>query len=276
MEHDMEPPASDGDALSPVPTERQPRTSIPSTIGILNIIFGSLLLLCSFCSGVNLLVQSAMGGPIMAMQQQQMQLAMRAPREQRMAQLKAREEAAKDEKEKLDLKAQQKAIEAQPVPKMPNFNKLVEDPSLQGFTIVDVLTGFVLNVLMIFSGIALLYRKQWGRITAIWVAAFKIILLIALYTFYALVVVPAMVASFNTMFQEMFDEMQKAAPPGQKMPGAAELAQFGTLIGVASTATAVFMIIFGSIYPVIVLILLTRPRVKAACSPPPPPSATMG
>ena len=50
-------------------------------------------------------------------------------------------------------------------------------------------------------------------------------------------------------------------------------------MGIAMTATAVGMIIFGAIYPIIVLILLTRQRVKGACAPPhamaPPPAMAL-
>jgi hypothetical protein len=152
---------------------------------------------------------------------------------------------------------------------MPDFTKFVEAAQDPAFTITDMGTGFVLNILMLVSGIALCYHKNWGRITAIWVAILKIVLLIALYTFFALVLVPVMVKGFNEMFQEMFDEMAKAAPPGRKMaaPPPGELAQLGMFMGIAMTATAVGTVIFGSIYPAVVLILLTRPRVKAACTP---------
>jgi hypothetical protein len=65
----------------------------------------------------------------------------------------------------------------------------------------------------------------------------------------------------------MFEEMAKAAPPGQRVPGAAEIGQMGTGLGIMYTAFAIGMIILGAIYPVIVLILLSRPHVKAACVP---------
>ena len=200
-------------AMSPPRPEGQPTTSIPMIIGIMNIVVGSLMLLCLFCSSMNLVMQ----GPMMGMQQQQFQQAMQAERQQLLLQLQEREKASKDEKEKAELRGKQKALEAQPLPKMPDFNKFAQDMQHQGFMIADVVTGFVLNVLMLVSGIALCCYKQWGRVTAIWVAVLKIVLLVALYTFFALVVVPVMVKGFNTMFQEMFEEMAKAAPPGKKM-----------------------------------------------------------
>jgi hypothetical protein len=44
------------------------------------------------------------------------------------------------------------------------------------------------------------------------------------------------------------------------------MAQMGTGIGIMFTAYAVGMIFLGVIYPIIVLILLSRPRVKDECS----------
>ncbi len=263
----MEPPARDDNEFSPLLSEQQPKTSIPKTIGILNILFGSLLLLCGICWSLNLMMQSAMG-PMMAMQQQQVQQALEAERQRKLQELQELENAAQDEKEKATLKAKQNALKAQPQPKMPDMTKFTQDVAFQGYAIADVVTGLVLNILMVVSGIGLVGLKEWGRRTAIWVAALKIVRLVALYGFFALAVVPVMVKQFTSMFQEMFEEMAKAAPPGQRIPGPAEMGQMGTVMGVMMTAFAIGMIIFGAIYPVIVLILLSRPRVKAACAHP--------
>ena len=266
----MEPRARD-DRRSSLPPREPPKTSIPMTIGILNIIFSSVLLMCLFCSMMGLFLQ----GPMMAvqkMQQQQIEQAMKADRQKRLQQLQEDlEKAANNEKEKAELKARQKALEAQPVPKMPDMNKFTEAVQNKEFTIADVASGIFLNVLMLISGIAFCFYKEWGRQTAIWVAVLKIVRLIVLYTSFAVLVVPTMVTAFNAMFQEMFEEMAKAAPPGQKMPvpPADQLEQVATLMGIGMTVTAVGIVIFGVIYPIIVLILLTRPRIKAACKPKP-------
>lgn len=261
----METPAPPKWPSTPIgPEETNP--SAAKTIGILNIVFGSILLLCVICSALNAMMQTAMG-PMFAMQQQQLQAAMQQEQQARLEQLQALEKAAEDENEKKALREQQKAIQARPVPKMPDFSKLTNDGRFLGYTIADVVTGFVLNVLMIISGIALVRLREWGRKIALWVAALKIVRLLALNVFVALVLTPLMARGFTSMFQEMFDEMAKVAPPGQRVPGQAEMAQMGTMIGVMMTVFAVAMVILGVIYPVIVLIVLTRRRVKAACAP---------
>ena len=265
----METPAPDSNLVSPSgapsPSPEPPKTSIPTTIGILNIIFGSLMMLCILCSSMYLAVMGAIGAPINAIQQQQFQQALQTERLQKLQRLREQEQAAKDEKEKADLKAKQKALEEQPLPKMPDFTKFMREQSFVSFMIADYVSGLILNLAMVISGIGLLRRKEWGRVSGIWVAILKIVRLIVLYTIYALVVVPEMARGFTATFQEMFDDMAKAAP-GQKVPGPDELAQMGTFLGIIWTASAIGMMIFGAIYPIVVWILLTRPRVKTACA----------
>jgi hypothetical protein len=262
----MQPPAYDDDEPYPPFAERRPRTAIPKTIGILNIVFGSLLLLCVICSGLSLAMQSAMMGPMFAAQQQQLQQIQEADRQQKLLELDNLEQAAQNDNEKAAIQARRQALKAQPVPKMPDMAKFMQNRSLQVYGIADFVTGLILNVLMVVSGIGLVCYKEWGRQLGLWVAALKIVRLVALQTTFILVVVPDMTKAFTDMFQEMFQEVAKAGPPGQRVPGAAEIAQMGTAMGIMYTAMAIGMVILGVIYPIIVLILLSRPRVKTACA----------
>jgi len=102
-------------------------------------------------------------------------------------------------------------------------------------------------------------------VTALWVAALKIVRLIALYSFYAVAVVPGLAEQFRAFFEEM----ARAAPPGPNGPAPQQLGMLATVVAVAMVVYAIFMILLGSVYPVVVLVLLTRPRVKAACAPVP-------
>src|SRR5581483_6976284 len=261
----MEPPARDDDAVPPPFVGPPPNTGAPKVIGVLNIVFGCLLLVCGICSSLNLALQSALG-PMMAGQNQGFQQAMRDERQRQVRALEEQEKAAEDEKEKAELRAQQKAIQARPLPQMPDMSKFARDVQFQVYFIVDMASGFLLNIAMIVAGAGLCGLREWGRVAALWVAGLKIVRLVAVYGFFALAVVPGMVQQITATFREMFDEMAKAGPPGQKMPGAAELAQMSTAMGVMMTAGAIVMVVLGVIYPAIVLIVLTRPRVKAACA----------
>ncbi|HWY87799.1 MAG TPA: hypothetical protein VNX28_13800 [Gemmataceae bacterium] len=262
----MQPPFPDDNEPYPPFLERRPRTGIPKTIGVLNIVFGSLLLLCGICFGLSLAMQLAMG-PIFAGQQQQMQQIMEAGRRQQLQDLQDQEQAAQDEKEKAAIQARLKALQGQPIPKMPDMAKFTQDMGLQSYGIADVVTGLVLNILMVISGVGLVSVREWGRRLGLWVATLKIVRLIALYSIFILVVVPNITNAFTTMFREMFEEMAKVAQPGQHVPGPAEMGQMGQGLGIMYSAFAIGMIVLGVIYPVIMLILLSRPHVKAACAP---------
>src|SRR4051794_17660052 len=130
----MQPPVrTDHEAQPPFP-ERRPKTSIPKSIGILNIVFGALLLLCTMCYASSLAMQSAMG-PVVAAQQQQMQQMLEADRLQKLQEFQKIEQAAQDEKEKAEIRARQQALKAQPIPKMPDMTKFTQDASFQAYGI---------------------------------------------------------------------------------------------------------------------------------------------
>jgi hypothetical protein len=250
------------------PLIQRPKTATPKVIGILNIVFGSLLMLCGICFGLSLAMQFTMA-PMFAMQQQEFQQLQQADRAQKLKDLENREQAAQDEKEKAAIQAQQQALKAQPLLKLPDMAKFTEAAGLQTYTIVDVVTGLILNILMVVSGIGLVSYKAWGRRLGLWVAACKIVRLVIVYGFFILVVVPNLSKALTEMFQEMFAQMAQAAPPGgPRIPGQAELAQMGTVFGTMYSGMAIGMIVLGVVYPVLVLIFLSRPHVKAACSEP--------
>jgi hypothetical protein len=257
----MEPLNDADDPTPPEVIEEEPPTAIPRIIGILNIIFGGLLLLCAVWSGLNLALQSAMV-PFMAGQQQQLQKAVEAERKAELQKLEERAKTSKNVQEKAELQKQQKALESQPPPQFPDLSKFMSNSRLRGFTLIDVTTAGLLNILLIVSGIGLIRYQQWGRLTALWVAAIKIVRLVALYSFYAVAVVPGMAQQFRAFFEEL----ARAAPPGPNAPPVEQLGMLATAIAAAMVAYAILMVLFGSIYPIVVLALLTRPRVRDACA----------
>jgi hypothetical protein len=254
-------PYESSDFIPPEVTEARPATTIPRTLGILNIVFGVLLLFCALWSGASMAMQSAMI-PAMARQQQQMQKTIEAERKAELDKLRDLEKASKNAQEKAELQRQQKILLSQPTPQLPDFSKLSTNPRTRVFALVDATTGLLLNILMIISGIGLLAWKEWARLTALGVAAVKLLRLVGLYTFFAVAVVP----TISQQFRELFEEVAKTAPPDPNAPGPEQFAAMATAISVAMVGYAIFMILFGSIYPIVVLALLTRRRVKAACT----------
>jgi hypothetical protein len=232
------------------------------TIGVLNMVFGVCLILCVGCYGASVLMQSLMA-PAMAAQQEQMQLTMKAARDQQLVQIRQQESAAKGAEEKARLQAQRKALESQVEPKMPDFTHMygLDDPLVQGYYLTDVATAFALNVALLVSGIGLINLKEWGRLLALWVAGLKIARLVTLYGFYLVVIVPIILQRMTTGFQELGRAAQQGAG------GAGPPPTFGATFGTVMAAAAAMMVVLGVIYPIIVLILLSRRGVKAACSP---------
>jgi hypothetical protein len=259
----MNPSPHDADdSLPPVPPV-PPDTGTPKVIGILHIIFGVCLLLCGACYGLQIAAQSAMG-PMMAAQQQQMQAGLEAQRQAQLKKLEDRERAAGTDEEKAAIQAEIKALRARPLPKMPDMTKLWNDGRVQGFVVTDLLTGMVLNLALLISGIGLVGRNEWGRVTGLWVLGIKLVRLVVLYGVAILVVVPVMAQKFIDFFQEMTKDM----PPGQGGPRPDQLTQMGATMGTMMTATAVGVMVIGALVWGVLWWFLSRPGVKAACTRP--------
>jgi H+/gluconate symporter-like permease len=102
-----------GDAI--VPGAVLPNPRIPKVIGILNIVFGSALVLGGLCLGAYAAMLPMLGKAMTEMQKK----AEASQEAQKQAELKAIEDAAKaatTDEEKRDLEAQRLAIEARPRP----------------------------------------------------------------------------------------------------------------------------------------------------------------
>ncbi|HEY4309044.1 MAG TPA: hypothetical protein VGN12_06295 [Pirellulales bacterium] len=248
-----------------------PATTAHRLIGTLNILFASVMLLCGLCSGASLLMQVAMA-PMTEGYQKQMQETIQAQIEKehqkKIDELKDQENAAATAEEKARLVAEREALEQKTPAEVPIADMMAayRDPKLIGYLIADMTTGLFGNVFMLASGIGLLASKAWARRLGVWVAVFKIIRLVAVYGFAIVFVIPVFSQKMGEMLGQMTEQMQqKAAPPagGAPIPNMAQT--MATFYGIAMSSGAVLMILFGAIYPAIVLWVLTRPRVKSAC-----------
>ena len=128
----------------------------------------------------------------------------------------------------------------------------------------DAIATLLLNVGMIAAGIGLLMRHSWGRTMAIWVAALKIVALIASQAYWAMVCVPSAAAKFG----EAISSMPSPGPGANASSVSVGFIAYMTVIAVAT-------VFFCSIYPIICLVLLRMARVKAAFTKKPATVATM-
>lgn len=263
---------------SPIPLDATPvripiDATTPRAIGIINIVLGLLMMLCGAYTVVNALML-----PFMAKAMEGMQAQIEADMQRQMQQAAQPAEDAAAEGTKApdgEPDSDEDAAEGQagdgpaagptlqsppPIPMMDmgKFFQIFEDPALMAFTLIDGISGALLNLLLLISGVGLLGIKEWGRKLSLWLAGLKMVRLVLLYGVAIFVIAPLMGQAMGDMVDDMFAKM----PPGggqQPPPGT-----FATVYTTMITVTYVGMIVVGFVYPIITLLLLRRPRVLAA------------
>ena len=241
-----------------VDTYVEPRVSTVRTFGILSIVFALLI-------GASSLSNLAMGiflVPFMDATVNQAsedaQLRQQELQAERLSNLEKQIELVESEEEKEMLRAQKEQISAAPQVPIPNVFSSMNHPKMLYFFITDGVTGAIMNTLMLVSGIGLLYRKEWARKLALWVAGLKIIRQIILQSVNIAVIIPIQLEGFK----QMFEQMQQNAPG----PGPGPVGMVG-MQGIFMTAAAVFTLVVACIFPALTLWFLSRPGAKVVCSP---------
>jgi hypothetical protein len=195
-------------------------------------------------------------------------------KEQLILDLRAKEQQAKSEAEKTKVREERQTIEAKKsgIADRVDFAKVNSDLYwVSPFFWVDVVTGPVLNFLFLISGLGLLALKGWARKLAIGIALFKIVRLGALCALAMGLVVPGMGRALMALANSDVGDGLLRTTLGQvnQMLNASvtmsptEVVQAMTWVGYGF---AVVMLGFGSIYPAIVLLVLTRPSARSASS----------
>lgn len=251
--------------MSTAPQVIVPNPRIPRTIGVLNIVFGAVILLFGVCTGAYIAVMP-MFGKAMEDAQKQLTIKAEAQKQADLDALAAREEAAETDEEKDAIKQERARIEARPAFNMNagmDFRKMgLTDRRFVRYMWTDLTTMLVLNVLMIASGIGLVRYRSWGRSLGVWVAGLKIVRLCILQIVWIAVVVPVLAHGMGTAIGEMMAQQQAAMGAKAPVPAAQQMTK---AYGVMYTIMGVATILLGSIYPAICLWLLNKRGVKAAC-----------
>jgi hypothetical protein len=241
-----------------------PNVRIPKVVGILNIVFASGILLCGLCTSVYIAMMPGLLKATVTMQKE----AVKRFEEEQKADLKKLEDAeqvAKTDEEKAEIEKERIEVRSRPKPNF-GFNDPTalgfDDPKLKGFMWLDMLTSVVLNVMMLVAGIALVNRKPLGIKLGLWTAGLKILRLIAIYSIFAIAIVPPLAQGMA----KLAIQAMNAQVTGKPMPPTIDQAFFVRTYTVTYTVMAVGMILVGSIYPIITLWLLSRPGARAACS----------
>lgn len=246
-----------------------PKPGIPKTLGILNVIFGVLTILWGICALGGLLLAPA----LMEFGQKTVKDAQAKVIEQQKAQLKVyddREAAAKTDDEKKAIQQERQATIAS-TPAMPPMDMsaataMMKDPVVVGFTFANGGTGLILSVLLLISGIGLIRLVSWGRSLGVAYAGLQIAQVVLMTAVSLLFVQPTQQANLEKMLVKQEADAKLPNAP----PGAAEAVKMSRAMsnpGMAQVMSLAWPVL-GSIYPVILLVLLNKPGARAALQGP--------
>jgi hypothetical protein len=238
-----------------------PNFRTPRLLGIFSVVFASELLIAGICMGGYVSIMP-MFSRMMDATTTQLEAQGKTRKAAELAALAEKEKAAKTDEQKIEIAAERKAIEARPLSPMAgamDVNKVtMGDPAFIGYSWADVVSGIVLNVLLLASGIGLLSWRPWARTLGVWTAFLKIVRLVVVYGYFVIVIVPPYCERLGKVVEEMMTSQGTPAPVGGGF--------FVKMYTVMYTGMGLGMMLIGAIYPAILLWLLTRPAVKSACS----------
>lgn len=261
----------------PTPTPPEPaQPGLAKTFGVLNALLGGLLFLCGggclraelpFLLDNNpLQVAAGQAEEVVEQMRRQLVIDLRAsegstpagPAREGIVKARTRIESQANDVASLD------------------FAKVNADlPWVTRYLWADGLTGPPLNLALVAGGLGLAFRKNWGRVLSVWTAAAKVVRLTALAGLFAFAVVPhlgrtarefARSELIGVIVRGVF-KAQEAVSPG-KHSVTLLLSAEETIRATQSACygLAGLVLCFGAIYPVVLLIVLTRPSVRLACS----------
>ena len=241
-----------------------PNPQVPRTFGMMNLVFGILLLLFGAYTIVMLVYGPKIQGAMMAGMKEQ-QASKKAVRDAKIADLKKKEEAAKTKEEKESIADDREALEKSGEPDvsaiMNEAMAMANNPRIVAYSYAENTAGILLNVLMVISGVGLMRLSEWGRRLALGVAWLKILRWVLIMVVTLVVIVPITAQGTQRMFQEI-DRQASAKSGGGGTPfPMASLAEF---MAVATAVWSVVLALFASIYPQLSLWFLTRPPTRAA------------
>jgi len=255
-----------------------PNPQVPRTFGIMNIVFGILMFLVGTYTIVMLFVGPNIQKAMFARMTEQ-QATKKAQRDVKIAELKKKEESAKTKEEKESIAEERDALEKNVEPDvsaiMNEAVKISTDKRITAYTYTESITGMLLNVLMVISGVGLLRLAEWGRRLALTVAWLKILRWAAIMMVTLVVIVPITTERMQKVFETI--EAQAKAKSGGANPF--PMASLTQVTAIASAVTSVASALLASIYPALSLWFLTRPATRASClarAKPPVPAPGFG
>jgi hypothetical protein len=134
--------------------------------------------------------------------------------------------------------------------------KLAELPGQPGFTYGELAANLVLDVALVAAGIGLLQMRPWARTLSLIYAPLSIVNRLVGVVYSLVVVIPAL----DGIIRQMLDEMNRHRPAQAPNFPIDTFANTMKMVMIGSTVLSALVIA----YPIVVLILLNRPAIKAA------------
>ncbi|WP_422926123.1 hypothetical protein [Singulisphaera sp. PoT] len=248
-----------------------PRPKLAKTIGVLNVLFGLPLFFCGLVL-LQPVAPTLAQFEVLTYEPESWQYMYEQQRSMLIERLKAQEAALKDESAKQAIRQQRIEFENKDAKIADQLDQKVVNRGLERFTWylwADILTGAILNLLMLASGIGVFQLHEWARRMAIWVASLKIVRLIFLAIFFLAVVVTPLskfcLAVMNTDLGKVLVASGYQAEGNSPAPGVPAASSFEAQLLAFSTISTIFFTFVAILYPTISLILLTRPSTRVAC-----------
>jgi hypothetical protein len=247
--------------------------SATRSLGLLNIVFASCLILFGLCLGAYISVLPVLGRTLNEVQKKtEAQFAKQQKAD--LERIAEAEKKATTESEKEELAEEREMIESKPKPQVTGGVDLMQlgfnDRRIQLFYWVELASGLLLNVLMIAVGIGLLRRRSWGMVLGIGTAGAKILRLVLVYGVFAAVLAPVMAQRYSVMVGKMMVQQQTLLGRAPTPVPAAELdaTPLARVYSKMYVMMAIALMVAGSIYPAASLWVLTRARADARRAPP--------
>ncbi|WP_169976113.1 hypothetical protein [Tautonia rosea] len=242
-------------------TQADPITA--KSLGYVNLVFGTLLLLSVVYEAGVVLAMPTFGRLMTWAQSQQLQQR-DAQWSARRDQFQARMEAAESDEEREVIAAEQTVFSMSEVddPAWLGFSmSFLDDPALRTGVLVKLGIMSALNGLLIASGIGLIRLRRWGRAAAR-VASALMILAILGFTVVSVQLTPGMADRWTaelreSMFPPMPDDEETAAIDAELMRYEQGMSRLFKAVMVGSNGLS-------CLFPLIVLVVASRPGVRLA------------
>jgi hypothetical protein len=128
-----------------------------------------------------------------------------------------------------------------------------------------MISGMILNVLMVIAGVGLLGLAEWGRRLAITVAWLKIVRWIAMIVVTLVLILPITVKKVQKMTDSIQAQVQAQAKSGGRPAPPMPMLNLSMFTSIAGAFGMIFTALIASIYPALSIWFLTRLPARAAC-----------